>query len=61
MTWVITFIALKLGEVIDWAWWLVLWPLWLGPAVLLALGLAALGLYALHNLYKRMRSAWRRR
>ena len=51
----ITFIALKLGEVIDWSWWWVLLPLWLGPIIKLGLGLAITGLYSLHHFYKRRR------
>jgi hypothetical protein len=31
----ILFIALKLFGVIDWSWWLVLAPLYVGPALLL--------------------------
>lgn len=37
----IVFIALKLCKVIDWSWWWVLSPLWIGTAV----GLLVLGLY----------------
>ncbi len=29
------FIGLKLGKVIDWSWWWVLAPFWIGPALLL--------------------------
>lgn len=31
----ILLIALKLCKVIDWDWWLVLFPLWIGAALLL--------------------------
>lgn len=34
------FIALKLTGVIDWGWWLVLMPLWLPLAVMVAVFLA---------------------
>lgn len=34
------FIGLKLGKVIDWSWWWVLAPFWIGPAIVL-LALAA--------------------
>lgn len=30
------FIALKLGDVIDWSWWWVLAPLWAMPAIVIA-------------------------
>ena len=33
----ILFIGLKLGKVIDWSWWWVLSPLWIGFAVFLVL------------------------
>ncbi|HRQ87330.1 MAG TPA: hypothetical protein PLA50_00925 [Bacteroidia bacterium] len=33
----VAFITLKLCEVIDWSWWLVLAPLWIPAAVLLLL------------------------
>jgi hypothetical protein len=29
----IIFIVLKLAEVINWSWWLVTLPLWIGPAI----------------------------
>ncbi len=35
----VAFIVLKLTHVIDWAWWLVLLPIYLGPAILLAAAL----------------------
>lgn len=44
------FIGLKLGHVIDWSWWLVLSPLWLGFAVFLIcalFGVIIIGLVAL--------------
>ena len=31
----ILFIGLKLGKVIDWSWWWVLSPLWIGAAIAL--------------------------
>jgi hypothetical protein len=31
------FIGLKLGHQIDWSWWWVTMPLWIGPAVLLTI------------------------
>ena len=39
------FIGLKLGEVIDWSWWWVLSPLWIG----LAAALLALFIYYLSS------------
>lgn len=33
----IVFIALKLGDVIDWSWWWVLAPLWIPWVVVLAI------------------------
>lgn len=33
----ITFIVLKLTHVIDWSWWWVLAPLWLGAALTVAI------------------------
>lgn len=39
----ILFIGLKLTDHIDWSWWWVLAPLWLLPAVLLAVGGVPLG------------------
>ena len=33
----ILFIGLKLGHVIDWSWWWVLSPIWIGAAIGLAL------------------------
>ena len=33
----IVFITLKLTHVIDWSWWWVLAPLWVGAAVILAI------------------------
>lgn len=38
----ILFIGLKLGHVIDWSWWWVLAPLWIGPLLLLVV-VAGLG------------------
>jgi hypothetical protein len=31
------FIGLKLGHQIDWSWWWITSPLWIGPAVLLTI------------------------
>lgn len=31
------FVGLKLGHVIDWSWWWVLSPLWIGTAVVLVI------------------------
>ena len=31
----ITFIVLKLVGVINWSWWVVLWPLWFGVAIII--------------------------
>ena len=39
----ILFIGLKLTDHIDWSWWWVLAPLWVLPAVLLAIGGLVLG------------------
>lgn len=39
----IAFIVLKLTKVIDWSWWWVLSPLWIGAALVVAL-LAAIAL-----------------
>jgi len=36
------FIGLKLGHVIDWPWWCVLCPFWIGTAILLAVAVIAL-------------------
>lgn len=33
----IAFIVLKLTEVIDWSWWWVLSPLWIGAAIVLTI------------------------
>jgi len=38
----VAFIVLKLTHVIEWAWWLVLLPIYLGPAILLAAALFCL-------------------
>jgi hypothetical protein len=37
----VAFVALKLCKVIDWSWWWVLSPLWIGVAVFLAFLLLA--------------------
>lgn len=37
------FVGLKLAEVIDWAWWIVLCPLWAGLALLAALATGVFG------------------
>lgn len=39
----IVFIVLKLIGKIDWSWWWVLAPLWIGPAILIAI----IGFFAL--------------
>jgi hypothetical protein len=36
------FIGLKLGKVIDWSWWWVLSPLWIGVVVAVVVILAAI-------------------
>jgi hypothetical protein len=43
------FIGLKLGNVIDWSWWWVLSPMWLGPAsviVFFVVVIVAVGFFA---------------
>ena len=44
----ITFLVLKLTKVIDWSWWYVTMPLWLGFAIVLAV-LVAVVLYKIVN------------
>ena len=34
----VAFIVLKLTKVINWSWWWVLSPLWVGPAIVLIVG-----------------------
>ncbi len=46
----VVFITLKLCGVIDWSWWLVTLPLWIGIAVLLAV-LAVVGVVGLFFLF----------
>lgn len=54
----ILFIGLKLGKVIDWSWWWVLSPLWIGFAVFLFF-LAVIGVvYAVTNRPRRPRGLW---
>lgn len=43
----VLFIALKLTEVIDWSWWLVLAPLWVPFALVALILIAALFLFGL--------------
>lgn len=31
----VVFLALKLTETIDWTWWIVTMPLWIGPVIVL--------------------------
>ena len=57
----ILFIALKLMGIIDWTWWWVLAPLWVGPVFLGGLALIALVIYGLYFLFEWTRQAIRRR
>ena len=57
----ILFIGLKLLGVIDWSWWWVLSPLWLGALILGGLALIALVIYALYFLYEWTKKAIRKR
>jgi hypothetical protein len=45
----VALVALKAGGVIDWPWWLVLCPIWIGPAAVIAFfgALMLVGLVAL--------------
>lgn len=54
-------IGLKLTAVIDWAWWLVLMPLWWRIAVFAAASFALLVVGGLDKLVAVMREAWRAR
>lgn len=36
------FVGLKLAKVIDWSWWWVLSPIWIGWAIILGFGLLAI-------------------
>lgn len=47
----IVFIVLKLIGVISWSWWLVTLPMWIGPAILLGIGLFALVLYVVYKTF----------
>lgn len=38
----VAFVVLKLCHVINWSWWWVTAPFWIGPAVLLLIGVGAL-------------------
>lgn len=53
----IAFIVLKLMELIDWEWWLVLSPFWGGAALLLGLmavvGTGILGFFGAEAVFKR--------
>lgn len=40
----VAFIVLKLTHVIDWSWWWVLAPFWIGPAVVAAILTLVLGI-----------------
>jgi hypothetical protein len=52
----ILFIGLKLGGVIDWGWFYVLMPLWIGPAIVLSiLSFIGIGLLFLTVLKKAKR------
>ena len=42
----VAFVVLKLCGVIDWSWWLVLLPFWIGPALVLVIALM-IGLVAI--------------
>jgi hypothetical protein len=48
------FIGLKLGNVIDWSWWLVLSPLWGPPALLLGLFLVLMLIAGICQLLERV-------
>ena len=45
----ITFIVLKLTEVIDWSWWWVLSPIWISVGAVFALCLIVGGVYLIVN------------
>lgn len=45
----ITFIILKLCNVIDWSWWWVLSPIWITAAILLIIGLTIFLVLLKHN------------
>ena len=38
----VLFIGLKLSNIIDWGWGWVLAPIWVGPSILLVMGIIAL-------------------
>lgn len=49
----VTFVVLKLTEVIDWSWWWVLAPLWFWPVLIIG-GLIIYGVIMVsHGVYKR--------
>lgn len=48
----ITFIVLKLCEVIDWSWWWVLAPTWMPLALILSLGVGAVLVAGTAKLFK---------
>lgn len=45
----ITFIVLKLCDVIDWSWWLVLAPFWCGVAIVIIIVIIAAIAYSIIN------------
>lgn len=47
----ILFIGLKLGKVIDWSWWWVLCPIWIGLAIILAVGFIVLIGYVAYKMF----------
>lgn len=49
----IVFVTLKLTNYIDWSWWWVLSPLWIGFAVCIALAVLIFGIAAAIGNFKR--------
>jgi len=47
----VLFIGLKLAKVIDWSWWWVLSPFWVGIAAALAFGVLVLVFYFLRAIH----------
>lgn len=50
----ILFIGLKLAKVIDWSWWWVLSPFWIGIAAAVAFGVLVLVFYFFRAIYHRL-------